>query len=183
MMVETHYRMVFDVMSGDSAGWWFVLAGLAPICAALVILAARRWVPDLGWRGEGWLPFLLIVLGIAWMLGTFSTIHGARTGLRLALREGRFEVVEGTVTNFSPMPYEGHRDETFEVDGHRYAYSDYVLTQGFNNTASHGGPIREGLRVRIADVGGIIARLEIADDSAAADVVPSPSAGGDGGAR
>jgi len=39
-----------------------------------------------------------------------------------------------------------------------------MVTAGFNNTLSHGGPIHEGLRVRIADVDGAIARLEIARD-------------------
>jgi hypothetical protein len=36
------------------------------------------------------------------------------------------------------------------------------VTQGFNDSQNHGGPMREGLRVRIADVNGEIARLEIA---------------------
>jgi len=52
--------------------------------------------------------------------------------------------------------------ERFVVNGHHYEYSDYVVSAGFNNTQSHGGPIREGITVRIADVRGKIARLEIA---------------------
>jgi hypothetical protein len=71
-------------------------------------------------------------------------------------------VVEGVVHDFVPMPFDGHPHESFEVAGHSYEYSDFEVTQGFNNTQSHGGPMRDGLRVRIADVGGRIARLEIA---------------------
>jgi hypothetical protein len=60
------------------------------------------------------------------------------------------------------MPVTGHAMESFEVAGHCYSYSDYVVVAGFNNTQSHGGPIRNGLRVRIADIDGQIARLEVA---------------------
>ncbi|MGH9970245.1 MAG: hypothetical protein ACREBG_20950 [Pyrinomonadaceae bacterium] len=60
------------------------------------------------------------------------------------------------------MPFEGHADETFVVDGHRFSYSDYDETKGFNRTQSHGGPMREGLQVRITHVDGSIVKLEIA---------------------
>jgi hypothetical protein len=52
--------------------------------------------------------------------------------------------------------------ESFTVNGHHYRYSDSVVTAGFNNTQPHGGPIREGMTVRITNFGGQIARLEIA---------------------
>ncbi|MBV9128726.1 MAG: hypothetical protein JO117_11650 [Verrucomicrobia bacterium] len=60
------------------------------------------------------------------------------------------------------MPYTGHQMEWFVVDGRRFEYSDYVIVPGFNNTASHGGPIRQGLQVRVHYVGNNIARLEVA---------------------
>ena len=69
---------------------------------------------------------------------------------------------EGTVSDFHPMPYSGHSYETFAVNGVRFSYSDYVLIPCFNNTASHGGPIREGQQVRIAYSGKCILKLEIA---------------------
>jgi hypothetical protein len=78
------------------------------------------------------------------------------------LREGRYSVVEGPVTDFIPMPYEGHALESFTVNGHRFSYSDNIMTAGFRNTASHGGPIREGLYVRISYSGNLILRLEVA---------------------
>jgi hypothetical protein len=43
-----------------------------------------------------------------------------------------------------------------------FSYSDYVIVPCFNNTASHGGPIRDGLRVRIAYSGNCILKLEVA---------------------
>ena len=78
------------------------------------------------------------------------------------LNAGNYTVVEGRVQQFDPMPWGGHKNETFVVDDHFYSYSDYQVTAGFNRTSSHGGPIRQGLHVRIADVDGVIGRLEVA---------------------
>jgi len=75
---------------------------------------------------------------------------------------GQYSVVEGTVTNFHPMPYSGHQNETFSVNGVQFSYSDYVIVPCFNNTSSHGGPIREGLRVRIAYSDDCILKLDVA---------------------
>lgn len=36
------------------------------------------------------------------------------------------------------MPYTGHDEETFDVKGVKFWCSDYIVTAGFNNTASHG---------------------------------------------
>jgi hypothetical protein len=59
-------------------------------------------------------------------------------------------VVQGQVEHFDPMPVRGHKNESFDVAGKHFEYSDYDLTNpGFKNAASHGGPIHDGLLVRI----------------------------------
>ena len=60
------------------------------------------------------------------------------------------------------MPFEGHSTESFTVAGHKFEFSDYQMTSGFNNTNSHGGPIKSGIYVRINALGNRIARLEVA---------------------
>jgi hypothetical protein len=55
-----------------------------------------------------------------------------------------YEILEGSVENFDPMPYEGHQDECFTVQSKRFCYSDYEVQAGFNRSAAHGGPIRQG---------------------------------------
>jgi hypothetical protein len=60
------------------------------------------------------------------------------------------------------MPITGHSMESFVVRGVRFEYSDNVSTAGFNNTTSHGGPIREGLPVRVWYRGNEILRLDVA---------------------
>jgi len=77
---------------------------------------------------------------------------------------GHYSVVEGIVTDFHPMPYEGHDDECFSVTTQRFCYSDYSVTPGFHNAASHGGPIRAGFRVRVTYSHDTILRLEVARD-------------------
>lgn len=82
-----------------------------------------------------------------------------------ALKTGNFSVVEGRVQGFHPMPKSGHELESFSLSGRRFSYSDFVANPCFNNTASHGGPIREGLHVQISYSGDCILRIELLDDS------------------
>ena len=82
-----------------------------------------------------------------------------------AFQTGQYAIVEGTVEDFHPMPYEGHDEECFTVGSQRFCYSDYIVTPGFRNAASHGGPIRSGIHVRVAYLGGNILRLETAEQS------------------
>jgi hypothetical protein len=48
------------------------------------------------------------------------------------------------------MPEGGHDTERFTVNGVAFEYSDYDLNDyGYNNSATKGGAIKEGLFVRI----------------------------------
>jgi hypothetical protein len=81
--------------------------------------------------------------------------------LRNAVRNGRYSVVVGDVTDFRSG--DTHRPETFVVDGHSYSYSSSWSSVAFNRDSASGGPIRQGLRLRITDVGGAIVKLEVAE--------------------
>ena len=93
--------------------------------------------------------------GLVWTAVAFGTSYREYSSLRDALRSGNFEVVQGPVENF--VEGDGRRPESFDVRGHRYSYSWSVIQAGFNSP----GLIRPGLEVRIADVNGEIARLEV----------------------
>ena len=58
-----------------------------------------------------------------------------------AYQRGQYEVVEGYVENFDPMPHNGHTRESFEINDVYFEYSDYNVTSGYRNTKSHGGVI------------------------------------------
>src|SRR5262249_37900900 len=156
------YVTAFDVIAIGYKEWTFPASGLLPVAIGSVLVAWRRSHPIAvrGWWRRAF-PYVFLVFGGLWTVSTFVGTYADYRNIRRALETGRFLTVEGPVTKFVPMPFEGHALESFEVSGHRYSYSDYIVTAGFNNTRSHGGPIREGLKVRIADVDGQIARLEI----------------------
>ncbi len=65
------------------------------------------------------------------------------------LHTGNYATVEGIVEDFKPMPYAGHALEQFTVAGIPFAYSDYSITGAFNTTRSNGGPVTEGIQVKI----------------------------------
>lgn len=70
-----------------------------------------------------------------------------------AYKTGDYEIVEGYVQNFIPMPYEGHSDESFEINGVKFTYSDYSTQSGYNNAKSHGGVIKgDGQHLKIGYV-------------------------------
>ena len=80
--------------------------------------------------------FILIIS----VLLAFSTVAEYKAVVG-AYEKGEYEVVEGYVENFVPMPYEGHSDESFEINSVKFSYSDYTITFGYNNAKSHGGVI------------------------------------------
>ena len=59
-----------------------------------------------------------------------------------AYLRGEYEVVEGYVEKFDPMPYHGKEYESFEIDGVKFFYSDYSHQPGYNRSRSHGGVIK-----------------------------------------
>ncbi|MBI2803952.1 MAG: hypothetical protein HYX68_03105 [Planctomycetes bacterium] len=147
-----NYELVFDAAEAGYRYWWFPAFGLIGLAVGFAFFIFGR-----KWAGVVVFGFALLWTTISFV-GTFAEFWQ----MRQALHAGDFEVVEGKVVEFVPMPKSGRPHESFKVNGHRYEYSDFLISAAFNNTQSHGGPIREGLQVRIADIGGKIARLEIA---------------------
>ncbi len=61
----------------------------------------------------------------------------------IAYQNDDYQIVEGYVENFDPMPYGGHKYESFEIDGVKFEYTDYRIMIGYHNAKSHGGVIRD----------------------------------------
>lgn len=163
-MSQDSFRVVFDVTEVGYRHWTFPAFGLIFVAIGLGLILYRYFWPKVETKAFRRLfPYLYAGFALCWTLVAFASTYSDYLTLRDAVRNGQCELVEGTVTKFVPMPREGHANEHFVVNGHYYEYSDYGVTAGFNNTQSHGGPLREGLRVRICAVGGEIARLEIAE--------------------
>jgi hypothetical protein len=168
-----NYRLVYDV-SQESPPWGFAAFGLLFVVIGVGLFVLRHRLPPT-WVGAAPLPawsrtaFSGAFLGFAllWTVVASVSIGTGHAAAQRALREGRVEVVEGTVEDFHPMPASGHDTERFTVKGVHFEYSDFVVRSAFRNTSSHGGPIREGLQVRISWFGSPsqaeILKLEVAE--------------------
>ena len=113
-----------------------------------------RYIAEVGYK-SWWFPAFGLILVGAFIL-TFTQHIAAHD----ALLGGRYSVVEGPVTDFKPMRYEGHGEEPSPLRERDLSYSDYVVVPGFNNSRSHGGPIDSGIYVRVTYSGSTILRLE-----------------------
>lgn len=159
-----NYRVVFDIATAGYKAWFFVAIGGIGVLAGTGLVAFRRFLPERRpLLFHRYFPFLFLGFTLLWTTWAFvGTYSEYRTALAARLN-GTATVTEGVVTDFVPMPRSGHADEKFTVNGITFAYSDYHVTAGFNNTKSNGGPIDEGKKVRVTHLGDIIVKLEIAD--------------------
>ena len=155
-----NYVTVFDA-GQKGLDWAAPVFGTLFVIVGVHTLVTKRSTPPYDrpfWRVA---TGLFILFGLAIAVGIPVTYLLERRALISALESGQVTAVEGRVQDFVPMPWEGHAMECFTVEKTRICYSDFVVTPGFNNARSHGGPINEGLHVRILHVNRTIARLEI----------------------
>lgn len=139
-----------------------LLFAVVPVVTAVgSVLYGRRMPAADGRRG-------LPPEAIATMLGTFQLIFALFIGLPMIsaiwlsqqLADGQAVVAEGTVTiDFEVFG----KNECISVEDSSFCYSDSNLTAGFNRTRALGGPMRDGLQVRISSIGDTIVRVEVAE--------------------
>jgi len=162
--MKSQFVTVFEIAARPIN--WQPLIVCAMFCIVAVAIVLWKW------RSEERTKYLLIGVTfcfIAFVVG-YGSYRDYTYGLpeaALALHEGRVSTIEGRVVDFVPMPFGGHADEQFTVSGVRFSYSDYVVVPCFNNTSSHGGPIRDGLWVRLAYRDNCILRIEVWKPSSA----------------
>jgi hypothetical protein len=161
------FNVMYDAAKQGYPAWHLNGMGLALVCVGLLLVLApdlmQRLLPR-GLQGAARRIFSWFFLCAA-IAGAFVTFRGTTQpydAAAAALRDHRYSVVEGAVTGFVPMPYTGHAHESFVVGSRKFSYSDYILTGCFNTAASHGGPIRSGVFVRVSYMGNCIVRLEVA---------------------
>lgn len=166
------YRVVFDNATIGYTGWHFAAFGMVGVVVGAVLVATvnRRGALPFHWwstrpRASKRFAVYILIFSLFWTLTALYSTYAQFAALKKAQTNGTAQVVAGVVTHFKPMPATGHAMERFCVQETCFSYSDYVVSAGFNKTSSHGGPIREGLPVRVTYVGAAIIKLEIASDS------------------
>jgi hypothetical protein len=142
---------------GSTGGFWPLDSGFSFCPPSLIKVSSQhQWA----WAKK-WVGYFGVVFAALGTLALFGTTFLEYSRLQAAYRRGEYATVEGVIQNFQPMPWDGHQDECFSVNAVQFCYSDYGPTAGFNNTASHGGPIRAGLSVRIGYVGNSIVKIDV----------------------
>lgn len=162
-MTEHDYVAVFDVTDAGFKDWHASAFGLLFVVLGLLLLYLKKSgvVRTRSPLAEKWFLRLLIAFAVVWTLFVFIASFSDYRRATTAMRDHHVPMIEGVVADFHPGRASGHGMESFIVNNVKFAYSDYVGTAGFNTTATHGGPIRGGLRVRIWHLNGEILRLEI----------------------
>jgi len=154
------YRTVFDVEQSGYRHWGFAASGLIFVAVGFAMPALFR----LGIVGkpaawmQKWLPRVFVVGATLWTVAVFAATFVDYRRAVDALHNAKAKVVEGRVDHYSQVPT---KSESFDVNGVKFWYSDNVIIAGFNHTAFHGGPIRQGLPVKIWYSRGQILRLQI----------------------
>ena len=88
-----------------------------------------------------------ILLAIMWCVTLLVSVVVYKSQFEMynavitAYNSGDYEIVEGYVENFDPMPPEGHKTESFDIEGVHFSYSDYSVMTGYHNAKSKGGVI------------------------------------------
>lgn len=160
------YKTVFDIAAVGYKSWDFPAFGLIFIVIGIILVANRKYLSSYSnspLKAGNAFGVLFLLFAVVWTLIAFASTYSEYSSLSKAANSKNVHVVEGVVTEFKPMPYSGRAKEKFCVSNTCFEYSDYIVVGGFNNTASHGGPIKEGLHVRVTYVENSILKLEVAN--------------------
>ena len=160
------YVVVFDIADAGYKSIGSPAFGLIFVAIGIILVMWRT--PFRRWNERGTvarliLPFGFLTFAILLTVAAFVSTYADYRAASSARQDNSAQVVEGVVTDFKPMPAAGHAMESFCVSAVCFRYSDYVVTAGFNKTSSHGGPIRDGLPVRVTYIGNTIVKLEVAE--------------------
>ena len=163
-------QIVFDVNQAGYQAAFFPAFGLVFFLIGAVLATINHFRKKRGnlaikntvGQPAPYLPWLFMGFALLWSIGAFSSTYGDYRHLREALNQGQCQVIEGPIEHFHAGNGErGDADDSFDIGGSRFSYSDSSVGAGFSQTQARGGPLKNGLRVRIHAFQGEIARLEI----------------------
>ena len=163
-MSSVTYEVVYDAARLAFPAWPVAALGLAVAAAGAGLGAYVRR------RGVASAPVRMavssaIIFGVSWALLVGGGLYAQHGQLRRALEEGSFVRVEGLVYDRPAGAAKDMEGASWVVEAgqvaHWYRYDRSPLSVGYRRAAPGTGGIRDGARVRIADIGGRIARIEV----------------------
>jgi hypothetical protein len=152
-------QVVFDSTTSE-AGW--LLSASPFLLVGVLLVMSGLFVALLNWK-KGWVPRLLGI-GLALMLiFEFSFRYSYYHWIFFSqyLNPGPHQTVEGPVENYLARQSGEVNFEQFTVNGVLLGYGSLGLPKCYHRPAANGGPLHEGLRVRITYDGACIAKVEI----------------------
>ena len=167
--------LVYDILQTSWVSTMNPTMGVVITALGCVMIAVNMWrkhrgLPVYNWRRRSDKPdrgiaFLVLAYGLVIMIGIARMSYVDYTNLRTAYESGQCKVVEGTVEHFHAVQtMKNAKKESFDIGSTHFAYPDSGNTAAFSTTAAYGGPMRNGLPVRIHHCNGDIVRLEVFDD-------------------
>lgn len=157
------YITVYDAAYSIFDGWW---VPAITIIASIIFWKTSQFLYDI-------LPIFLIsyLKAMVYFLVLLTLLSGTGfiyTNMKTALASARktCNLEEGKIEDFVASL----SGDKFRVNNTKFKYSSNSITGGFNHPSKEGGPISEGLQVRLCYIGDrfsggkpiLIVRLEVA---------------------
>ena len=161
MAPDPQWVVLFDVRRDFPPTFLFPLVGLLFVLIGVIQARSKRFERDAA--GESYVVrgsaagrrMLIFAIGFTVLTALAAIIPHAR--LIDALRNGRYAQVEGPITGFVSADIIRKTPERWSVGARHYEFSDANARSGLSSP----GLVHQGMYVRIADVDGTIARLEV----------------------
>ena len=156
--ISLERKIYMSVVLYEYSGFEFHISMLAaPFMSAIGIIFFIR--PDLFYKinnintvdidsqktAKQTMRFFLAVwtlVALTFSLMEFMSNYGMYRTVSVPYKSGSYSTVEGYVKNFDPMPVQGHKQESFTINGVKFSYTDFSTIQGYHNARSKGGVIR-----------------------------------------
>ena len=164
--VAENYSVVYD--STRTNLWWWLTWSPVFLVASLMVLIVLRDAWRLRRQSQ---PQKLLFLAI---LVLVCASVGLRTSFRYYVSRhfyhyyGPYTTIEGVVKNYEVFRTSNSIGEQFDVNDIHFGYIDMIQQNCFHRAAGNGGPIHEGLQVRISyailHVSPCIVKLEVSQE-------------------
>lgn len=121
--------------------WWLILLTLSGIFTGVWVNVRKSRQHSSGSKiARAIIPIFslfCIVITVVWIGLSIFSYYVVKT----QIASEKYSEVIGSVENFSPMPWSGHKQETFDINGISFSYSTYDIKPGYHTSSSWGGVI------------------------------------------
>jgi hypothetical protein len=154
-----NYHVVFDAsQNGPQLGIWAIIPVFALLPGLIGWAFRDSSDPKEAFKGKVFLliSFCGLALSLLLLIGRYGEYYQAKK----ALQTRDYQIVEGTVEDFVPIPPGGHSIERFKVGTKSFEYGSGWGSIVFNSDWNR-GYIRNGGQVRISYRNEDILRVEL----------------------